>query len=174
MIDGRVHIGNGQYVGMGNNVDEHQRVQTSVWNSINTWAGSLRLEVNTEAVIHQIDGKYRMPDVVVFDKQRQPKIIVEVCYTKHLRSKQDDGLRKLKTVSNLVPSIVEAFAVDFQTKRIYRLSAKDGFVQEEETNFSEFLNFPLQCDPALFIDDNIMLYQEWVIALIRKKRSNPL
>lgn len=150
-IDGRRHMGNGQYIGMANNTPQHQKTQYIVALSLTWKALEKGLMATTEMPIPEIPFviKKKIPDVLVSDMEDMPVIVVELCYTKDV----ENDLKKVRKISRAHTTVREGFVVDFETGRCYRLSLTDNFSLVTQTNWSEVLDCGLDTDI-----DNISKY----------------
>ena len=147
-IDERTHIGNGQYIGMANNVPEHQDVQGIIYQSLYKPAKQIGLKASTETPIKAIKGIIGkiIPDVLVRDAYDNPIIIVEVCYAKDVHTNEKDGITKVRKVAQAHETVMEAFVCDFENLVLYRLSRSDNFKTVTQTDYSAHLQTTVICD----------------------------
>lgn len=128
-IDGRTNIGNGQYIGMGNNSQDHQRCITKLIKKL------LDFDVVPEVPVTVAGYKY-IPDVVVFEDGK-PILIIEICKNRGYAT----DYKKIKGIVESSKTISDAFVYNYENDFWVRYTIDNGY--EEEVSYSELLDIDL-------------------------------
>lgn len=137
-IDGRKYTGGGQYIGQANNSKEHQRCEREIHFNLYVTRIDAYAELPIKVSINGRSKKF-IPDVVVFDQDEQPVVIIEVS-----DKGPDSDIRKCRLIIKNSRKIKEAFVYSIRDDYWYRIVKEDGKVTTQEGNaYSSLLGIEL-------------------------------
>jgi hypothetical protein len=138
-IDGKKHMGSGQYIGPSNHSYAHQ---FAIRNFLVNWDVRQQFEVVPTFIVEGIPGKIskKLPDLVICRINTEyPVIVVEI-------SESDEGytydMNKIREMLSFHPNMLEGFVLRLEKKEWWRLRKDE--LTPSQTSHSIILNLDLE------------------------------